>query len=186
MHRDSTPDLPYGFCHCGCGQRTAISVKTRVKSGYVVGEPKRFVRGHGGRIYSESSYIEQDRGYETPCWVWQGSMYPNGYGRYYIEGIERLTHRWMYEQLVGPIPDGLTLDHLCRVRACVNPAHLEPVTQRENILRGTGPSAIQSRQTHCIRGHEFTPENTHVYRGARGCRICGAMRKRESRRKEAA
>ena len=73
----------------------------------------------------------------------------------------------------GPIPEGLTLDHLCRVRACVNPAHLEPVTLRENTLRSpSAPTAINARKTECLRGHAFTPENTWVHRSRRCCREC--------------
>jgi hypothetical protein len=108
------------------------------------------------------------------CWLWTGATTGYGYGQFYLGlGQRRVrAHRFSYELLVGPIPDGLVLDHLCRVRLCVNPAHLEPVTQRENILRGEGTSAHHARQTHCKRGHEFTPENTYVRRGMRTCRQC--------------
>ncbi len=70
------------------------------------------------------------------CWVWVARLNRNGYGRLHHGGCERMAHRLSYEVHVGPIPDGLLLDHLCRVRCCVNPAHLEPVTHRENTLRG--------------------------------------------------
>ena len=95
---------------------------------------------------------------------------PNGYGVF----SGGLVHRWAYEALVAPIPDGLTIDHLCRVRHCVNPAHLEVVTLAENIRRAPH---YNSRKTHCKRGHEFTPTNAMVYvrkdgRTQRQCRQC--------------
>jgi hypothetical protein len=108
------------------------------------------------------------------CWVYRGALTPKGYGRTNLRRRSIPTHRFVYSMLVGPVPDDLTIDHLCRNRACCNPAHLEPVTNRENVLRGVGPTAKNARKTHCIRGHEFTPENTYGYEGypGRGCRIC--------------
>jgi hypothetical protein len=124
------------------------------------------------------------------CWLWTGYLADQGYGRFSPSGGAKYTtaHRWGYEALVGPVPDGLVVDHLCRVRHCVNPAHLEPVTQRENILRGEGLSAANAAKTHCKRGHEFTPENTALIRGGWGierrCRTCGALNKRRYRAKQ--
>jgi hypothetical protein len=112
------------------------------------------------------------------CWVATTSLKGDGYARITdARGVRILAHRWTYEQFVGPIPDGLQIDHLCRVRHCVNPDHLEPVTSRENTMRGTNFSAQKARQTHCIRGHEFTPENTRINRaGNRQCRACRQAR----------
>lgn len=109
------------------------------------------------------------------CWLWNGNTTPTGYGQLYVDGQTVYTHRWAYEHFAGPIPDGLTIDHLCRNRSCCNPAHLEPVTNRENNLRGYSLSARRARQTHCLRGHEFTDENT--YRDARGRRYCRACKR---------
>lgn len=97
----------------------------------------------------------------TGCWLWTGCVLPAGHGQ--IREAEprrtRLVHRVVYEALVGPVPEGLELDHLCRRPACVNPAHLEPVTHRENILRGEAPSAQLARRTTCHRGHPLTGAN---------------------------
>lgn len=100
----------------------------------------------------------------------------------YVFGAERIggrnrfthSHRFAYELLVGPVPEGMQLDHLCRNRWCCNPEHLELVTPRENTLRGVGPSAVNAVKTHCKNGHEFTPENTRVDQrtGERGCWTC--------------
>lgn len=105
------------------------------------------------------------------CWIWRLSRDKQGYGQYPTgtRGRHKRAHRVVYERLRGPIPAGLELDHLCRVHACVNPDHLEPVTHAENMARG-----IQASQTHCKYGHEYTPENTYrnPSSGFRSCRIC--------------
>ena len=108
------------------------------------------------------------------CWIWRGTVRPNGYGRVKHQGVLYLAHRLVYESLIGPIPDGLQLDHLCRVRHCVRPTHLEPVTASENLRRSPiAPAGINARKTHCVHGHEFTEENTYVDReGYRNCRTC--------------
>lgn len=106
------------------------------------------------------------------CWVWTGFRHPKGYGYFRVDGRSLAAHRVAYELCVAPIPDGLTIDHLCRNRACVNPAHLEPVTMIVNVLRGEGPTAENARKTHCIRGHPFDEENTYWFNGGRTCRIC--------------
>lgn len=117
----------------------------------------------------------------TGCWLWVGSVMDRGYGRARAVGERKnkYTHRAVYELLVGDIPDGLQIDHLCRNRVCCNPLHLEPVTCRENLRRGDGPSAICARKTHCKRGHEFSKENTAIRgKGKRSCRICELDRSR--------
>lgn len=107
------------------------------------------------------------------CWLWIGPPSSEGYGRVHFDGGERKAHRHVYEVLVAPIPDGLHLDHLCRVRHCVNPDHLEPVQPRVNYLRGVGPTAVNARKSICAHGHAFTVENTVLLSGGRRrCRTC--------------
>lgn len=108
------------------------------------------------------------------CWEWQGLLRPDGYGSLTVAKCTKVAHRYAYELLVGPIPKGKTLDHLCRNRKCVNPDHLEVVTRGENVLRGYGPTAMNARKTHCPKGHEYTPENTYSPKGTawRQCRKC--------------
>jgi len=120
----------------------------------------------------------------SSCWLWTGGKTRNGYGQAYDPGSKRvwLVHRLAYWLLVGPIPQGLTLDHLCRVRHCVNPSHLEPVTSRVNTLRGVGHSAVNAAKSECVNGHPFDLINTRIRRsGRRDCRICSAERCRQWR-----
>lgn len=115
------------------------------------------------------------------CWLWIGAIQSKGYGNYQ----SRLAHRVSYERSVGKIPDGLTLDHRCRVTSCVNPAHLTPMTQKKNNSLGYSPTALNARKTHCSKGHEFTPENTRgVVRddgNRRYCKTCNQIWKKASR-----
>jgi hypothetical protein len=121
------------------------------------------------------------------CIIWPGSRYSTGYGRVWRDGRMQSAHRAAYQDAYGPIPEGLVLDHLCRVRLCVNPDHLEPVTHRVNILRGVGASARNVVKTHCPRGHAFTTENTYLNpRGFRVCRECHRAADRRYRKERAA
>jgi hypothetical protein len=116
---------------------------------------------------------------ENGCMLWASSK-GHGYGIFWANGKYVPAHRWLYERLRGPVPDGLQLDHLCRVRHCVNPDHVEPVTCKENIGRGDTGWNNKSK-TYCPHGHEYTSENTYIQRsGGRICRTCN----RESKKKK--
>lgn len=119
------------------------------------------------------------------CWLWLGKKNRQGYGMANVSGPSTTTaHRDAYLHLVGPIPDDLELDHLCRNRACVNPAHLEVVTHRENSRRA---SHWWGTKTHCVNGHEFTPENTQNRpTGGRVCRACSRATQARYRARRAA
>jgi hypothetical protein len=106
------------------------------------------------------------------CLLFTGGLTKDGYGQLKAgPGAPKYTHRLMYEMFVGPIPEGMTIDHLCRVRHCAAPAHLEVVTKKVNTLRGVAPVAANAKATHCIRGHEFDLINTR-YRTDRPGRVC--------------
>lgn len=129
----------------------------------------------------DAAVMERFMSYVMPepnsgCWLWTGTLNTQGYGRFHINGKRPMAHKYVFEALVKKVPEGLSLDHLCRVRCCVNPQHLEPVTTRENIMRGENKVAALAGRTHCNRGHEFTAENTSVrkHRGKtyRGCKKC--------------
>ena len=136
-------------------------------------------------------FREKVRPAENGCIEWVGGLNGVGYGQFYRgrtdlgETGKTYAHRWSYEYFIGPIPEGMHLDHLCRNRRCVNPEHLEPVTCRENLLRGTGASARHAIKTHCPAGHPYDGENLYVHpvKGQRICRACGRIRAQEKRRK---
>lgn len=114
-----------------------------------------------------------------PCWIWTRAKDSKGYGAFNDGEKVWRAHRFAYVHSVGDVPEGLSLDHLCRVRHCVNPTHLEPVTTRENLLRGMGSTAIYARRTHCPKGHPLSGSNLQFRRdGSRICRLC----RQESRR----
>jgi len=133
------------------------------------------------------------------CWEWTGVV-NGGYGRIRrprsevraFGGPQMLqAHRWAYEALVGEIPAGLQLDHLCRNQLCVNPYHLDPVPQIVNLHRGAGSAPINAAKTHCPSGHEYSTENTRIKtypsgRISRGCKRCDAEQKAARRQAEAA
>ena len=106
----------------------------------------------------------------TPCWISTYVPGRDGYAMVTTDGRHAPAHRCSYEHFIGPIPDGLELDHLCRVRACVNPLHLEPVTRAENLRRGMSPAAIAVRTNMCKRGHSL--DDAYLKNGGRACRTC--------------
>lgn len=112
---------------------------------------------------------------ESGCWIWTGNITRKGYGLFKIHPKNVSVHRYVYKTLVGPIPDELQLDHLCRVRNCVNPHHLEPVTARENSMRSMITEGyINANQTHCPKAHPYSGDNLYIEKstGRRRCKIC--------------
>ena len=145
-----------------------------------VATPMRTNRTPVDRFWSKVNFTDT-------CWLWTDAL-TWGYGRFTAElgsGKMVKAHRYAYEFCVAQVPDDLELDHLCRVKHCVNPDHLEAVTHRENTLRGIGPSAQLARQTHCASGHEFTEANTYIRKFGsmtnRTCRQCRRERMRQYR-----
>lgn len=115
---------------------------------------------------------------ESGCWVWMACCNGNGYGRFGLSGRTVYAHRFAFELLRGPIPPGLEIDHLCRVRSCVNPYHMEAVTDRVNTLRGESVSALHHRKSKCSNGHALTGDNVRIEfskiskYGRRRCKQC--------------
>jgi hypothetical protein len=123
---------------------------------------------------------------EGGCWIWTAAVDRHGYGRVSIGGKKgRLAYRYVYELIVGPVESGRELDHLCRQRACINPAHLEPVSHQENVARGSTGEVNAARQlarTRCKHGHEYGTDNVYVdTRGSRNCRTC--LRRNRAKRR---
>lgn len=114
------------------------------------------------------------------CWLWDASLNNYGYGQFFFDGKARKAHRLSYEWAYGPIPEGLEIDHLCKVRHCVRPEHLEAVSHQTNLLRGDTFQASNAAKTHCLRGHAFDEENTYwLPNGGRQCKPCWRIRANE-------
>lgn len=148
-----------GLCECGCGEKTRLAPHDRKEAGWIKGQPLRFILGHAMRTYGRppldlEDYALEDRGYATTCWIRRGYRTTVGYTKVSIAGRTMYAHRAMYEQEVGAIPAGLHIDHLCDQRDCINPAHLEPKSQAQNLWRG--------------RHVKLTPEKVRAIRKAEG------------------
>lgn len=124
----------------------------------------------------------------TSCWLWNGPKNQNGYGKVSLWKPKRTTiaaHKFLFQKINGELPKGMELDHLCRIRHCVNPDHLEIVTHRENTLRGISMVAVNAKKTHCKYGHEFTKKNTKICKSRgtieRNCKTCHAINSKKYR-----
>lgn len=144
-------EIPVGLCQCGCGQTTQIAQWSRAARGWVKGQPKRYVMGHNnrgnfGNPITSDSWREEDRGFRTPCHIWQRCVQANGYGRTCLQGRVMYAHRAAWIVANGPIPEGRVIDHECFQPACVNPEHLRLATRAENAQhRSRFPSWASSK-----------------------------------------
>ena len=123
------------LCECGCGGKTSVATRNWYSRGVLKGEHFKYIKGHSSRGLGKNSYYVED---SNGCWIWQGYSDKDGYGTIGIKNKVKKAHRVYYEKYIGPIPEGLQLDHLCRNPSCVNPKHLEPVSAAENTRRGKG------------------------------------------------
>lgn len=165
----------YRECACGCGGRTSAT-------------SARFIMGHRPpRDPAERFWEKVDKGEASQCWPWRAYLYANGYAMFtpIHGGPKVMAHRYAYEALVQPIPDEMTIDHLCRNRACCNPAHMEVVTRGENSTRGGGLQVANQRRTEaaelaCKNGHPRTPEHAtrEASSGSWRCRTCRNEKRR--------
>lgn len=141
-------EISFGFCQCGCGNKTNLVQRSQPRLGLVIGEHRKFCKAHHSRLFG-SDYTVEDHGYKTPCWAWNLSISPAGYGQMKQNGRNMMAHRVYYERLHGPLPKctaplWLELDHLCRLPRCVNPDHLELVTRSINQRRGLAVRLCES------------------------------------------
>jgi hypothetical protein len=148
----SEPVVEQGYCQCGCGTWVGFWEKTHRGQGQIKGQPRRFVHGHNATLkgYSGLDYTVEDRGFKTPCWVWQRSKKASGHGQLRVGKRIVLAHRHYYEQETGPIPEGAQLLQLCGLRACVNPDHQEPVSYTERVRR-SGATKLTKEEVENIR-----------------------------------
>jgi len=160
-------------CACGCGEMPNLAPHSDRKKGWVKCRPLKWRKSHHER--GEGGFLAFEIT-ENGCWEFRRGM-GAGYGSLVIAGQKRLAHRYVYETFVEPIPEGLQIDHLCRNRACINPDHLEPVTQSVNLRRGR---SVEREKTHCAQGHPFDEANTRWTR--EGYRLCIACIRTRNRR----
>jgi hypothetical protein len=138
MFSEPTKPIPHGYCHCGCGQKTNIAKYTCKRHKCIAGEPLRFVYRHFARLYAKRPLAELfwskvAVGGPDDCWPWIPGTDKHGYGRFHIRPKSVLAHRFAYELVNGPIPDGLRACHTCNHPPCCNPAHIYAGTDADNI-----------------------------------------------------
>lgn len=163
-------NIPDGLCRCGCGKVTAIAKRNRKERQILKGQHLPYARYHEGRTNFTIS--------ETGCWVWNGKLNEDGYATTHWDNKSVRIFVALYQQIRGPIPAGLILDHLCRNKACVNPYHMEPVTWGENVRRGKSAKITQfdvmtirkSSQSAIALGRHYGLSNSQVSRIKKGKR----------------
>lgn len=163
------PEQSVKLCECGCGEPAAVAKKTDRSRGWIQGQSLRFAHGHNS--VKRHGWVEEDRGYETPCWIWQGGLDQFGYGQTYTGGrnkarVKISTHRLAWITAYGPIPDGQWVLHRCDVPTCINPAHLFLGSNLENIA----DMVSKRRHAHGERngGAKLTPDQVREIRAAQG------------------
>lgn len=132
-------NIPYGYCHCGCGEKTNIAKQRYAKLGYEKGQPMRFVIGHSNRNSPKEFEVNK----KTGCWEWQRSFNVAGYGLCYVSRITKLAHRIYYEKYIGKIPKGMYVCHQCDNKKCVNPKHLFIGTAKDNMQDALQKNRLQ-------------------------------------------
>jgi hypothetical protein len=165
---------PTRLCDCGCGQPTNPAPRTSPERGWVKGQPMRSLQGYVHR--KSPHYVASPTGFSSDCWLWQLAKTANGHGLARVGDRMTLAHRAYYAEQKDSIPDGVVLDHLCRVRSCVNPDHLEAVTQAENCQRGSRPKLTPeqvaeiraSDETQRVIARKYGITQGHVARIRRG------------------
>lgn len=178
-----TQSVPYGTCHCGCGGKTAIALYAVTRYGVRKGEHRKFIQGHYFKNSAIAEYLIEDRGYETPCWIWQKCTKAKGYGaRIYSkkdggDGKTYPAHKVYWMMKHGASIPGMDIHHLCRIKACVNPDHLQALAHVEHCIITRKEDDHRGKLTHCKHGHPFDAENTVIRKdGMRRCKPCSVLR----------
>lgn len=174
--------FPPGICQCGCLQPTPNATRNESRRGHVKGQPLPYLPAHGKRPKGPA-FEEQDRGYVTPCWIWLRGCSGSGYGEIVLLGDTLRAYRLIYETHYGPLPKGYVPDHLCRVKSCVNPEHLQPVpmwlNSRDGAARKLTPSLaeeikrqVERRGADLARELHISPQLVcDVRKGRKWCRL---------------
>lgn len=158
--------VPEGYCHCGCGEKAPIAKRTVPRYGYIKGKPMYYLFNHHRRK-SGVAYVEEDRGYDTSCWIWQRSTDKKGYGLIRLSSGDTPAHRQYYEDRFGRLPEGWVAHHLCEVKPCVNPEHIEPQKHDEH-------TALHSKGRGCKITQEDADEiKRRSCNGELGYRLAG-------------